>query len=140
MRVYRVGHATKTRNIAGAAFPVGPYNGLSFDQITEELERMIWAHSGPGSENHHPAPHRCPVLRSIASAEVCGFESLEALLDWFQRYIRALDDNQFRIWVYDVPDDLVRVGTFGQAVFVAAEATLLETSSVPLADQQLALF
>ncbi|QDH92130.1 unknown function [Streptomyces phage Dubu] len=141
MRVYRVGHAEKTRVIAGTRFPVGPYNGLDEWDMTDRPSVMIWAHSGLGSDSHHPSPFADPLLGQIAAAEVCGFTSLDALLDWFDTYLGVLDENDFRVWVYDVPDAWVRTGArFGQLVFRAAEAAHVEDFEVPLDDVQLALF
>ncbi|MFE9381760.1 hypothetical protein ACFYMO_00765 [Streptomyces sp. NPDC007025] len=141
MKVFRVGHATKTRDDVGReSFPVGPYNGVDWDEMSEGHEAMVWAHSGWGSESHHPAPFHDAALCSIQPWEVCGFVSLEALLDWFESYLKVLDESQFRVWVYELPDDVVRVGRFGQAVFPTAGAVGVESFRLPLADQQLALF
>lgn len=141
MRVYRVGHEEKTRSIAGTRFPVGPYNGLDYEESTEDLDQMIWAHSGYGSDRHHPSPFADPALAGIRDVEVCGFGSLDALLDWFESWLSALEDNGFRVWVYDVPDASVRVGAaFGQVVFTAADAVPVEDLPVPLGPLQIALF
>jgi hypothetical protein len=147
MRVYRVGHAEKVRRIAAPGhrglvlFPAGPYNGLSAVDGTADLDDMQYAHSCGGSAKHHPAPHEDPALVDIAPYEVCGFTSLDALLDWFDTWLRVLDEADFRVWVYDVPDASVRIGQrFGQLVFIAADAVLVEDFQVPLEDAQLALF
>jgi hypothetical protein len=122
-------------------FPAGPYNGLSSVDGTEGLDDMFWAHSRSGSAAHHPAPHEDVYLSFIADDEVCGFVSQDALLDWFDTWLRVLDEADFRIWVYDVPDASVRVGRdFGQLVFIAADAVLVEDFQIPLEDAQLALF
>lgn len=136
MRVYRVGHAEKVRIIHGAdratLMPAGPYNGLSWRDRTADLDDMSWAHSRSGSAAHHPAPHEDVYLFNIDSAEVCGFVSQDALLDWFDTWLRVLDEAGFRVWVYDVPDASVRVGQrFGQLVFIAADAVLVEDFPVP---------
>lgn len=147
MRVYRVAHAEKVRIIHGAdgavLMPAGPYNGLSSVDGTEGLDDMYFAHSFGGSAKHHPAPHEDPALALVdmAEEEVCGFTSLDALLDWFDTWLQVLDEADFRVWVYDVPDASVRVGQrFGQLVFIAADAVLVEDFQVPLEDAQLALF
>ncbi|MFE4721953.1 hypothetical protein ACFRLW_37250, partial [Streptomyces sp. NPDC056728] len=63
------------------------------------------------------------------------------LLDWFDTWLRVLDEADFRVWVYDVPDASVRLGQrFGQLVFTAADSVPVEDFPVPLADQQLSLF
>jgi hypothetical protein len=145
MRVFRVGHAEKVRIIHGAdgavLMPAGPYNGLSWTDTTAGLDDMQYAHSFNGSAAHHPAPHEDVYLFDIAPYEVCGFTSLDALLDWFDTWLQVLDEADFRVWVYDVPDASVRVGRdFGQLVFIAADAVLVEDFQIPLEDAQLALF
>lgn len=139
MIVYRVAHATRTAFVPGPGdFPAGPYNGLSYRDKTPTLRRMISAHSG--NATHHLGPCWDRFLNGISPNEVCGFDALDSLLDWFERWFLVLNEAGFVVWVYDVPDADVRVGQGGQAVFRADAARLVRTEPLPLTDQQLAFF
>lgn len=137
MRVFRVGHATRTIRVDDVRIPVGPYSDLS---ASDSLRDMVWSHSRPCAELHHPSPDFCPELRYIDLDEVCAFDSMPALLDWFESWHRTLAENGFRIWIYDVPDSAARVGTFGQVVFRPARARLVDVQDFELKDEQLTLF
>ncbi|MCI3271039.1 hypothetical protein [Streptomyces cylindrosporus] len=139
MRVFRVGHREKTFTIADKPFPIGPYNR---DDYNADLNTdMIRAHGGWGSHKHHPTPAADPYLNGVYSWEVCGFSSLGALLDWFETFLQTLDRNGYALWVYDVPDEDVRVGMrCGQLVFEPESAVKVSMSRLPLDPEQLALF
>lgn len=140
MKVYRIGHASFTRVVDNTYIPSGPYNGVPWDELTEDWPEMIFSHSGIGSEDHHPAPHLDPSLAGINQREVCGFDSLAALLNWFSGWHWLLNLNDFRVWEYEVDDSAVRVGAFGQAVFFPSAARCLADYEVPEGDVQLSLF
>jgi hypothetical protein len=75
---------------------------------------MISAHC----DDAHPAPHSpFSGLDFIFDHEHCGFNSREALYDWFATYTGALADGGFMVFIYEVADEYVRVGEFGQVVF-----------------------
>ncbi|WP_223772962.1 hypothetical protein [Streptomyces sp. 135] len=135
MRVFRVGHEEQTRSDVGVTFPVGPYI-VNFP-VTASLRLMGWAHR----DAEHPSPGWDHALCGIGKHEVCGFLDLGDLLTWFASFHSALDENGFRVWVYDVPESAVRFGSCsGQIVFSAADAVHVETFDIPLGDAQLALF
>lgn len=136
MRVYRVAHGTRTSTESGTAFPTGPYTAGA----GKARRVLVCAHSGDGQVAHHPSPQVCPELGYISPDEVCGADSLDSLLDWFSGHLQLLADEGFRVWVYDVPDDMVRVGVHGQALFPPAFAELVSSDPIPASDVQLPLF
>ncbi|WP_030240712.1 MULTISPECIES: hypothetical protein [unclassified Streptomyces] len=131
MRVWRVGH----RSALDSGFPSGPYTakGLT-DAQYGALSGMGWAHS----DMQHPCPYADHRLRGIAKEERCGFDSREALNEWFDGWTEAMSEADFLVWEYDVPDWAVRVGGLGQVVFVAEEA--VEISHHEFTPEQLTLF
>ncbi|QAX94034.1 hypothetical protein SEA_EURATIS_39 [Streptomyces phage Euratis] len=120
MRVWRVGHRTALDN----GFPSGPYTakGLTEDDY-DRLRGMGWSHS----DERHPSPYSDSGLRGIDSSERCGFDSAEALNQWFDEWTEKLAASGFTVWEYEVPDWAVRVGKFGQVVFRADEAVEVST-------------
>lgn len=140
MKVYRIGHADFRRVVDGLSIPSGPYNGVPWDELTDSWVEMVFSHSGSGSEDHHPAPHLDPSLSYIADREVCGFDSLGALLEWFKGWHWLLNLNNFRVWEYEVDDSAVRCGRLGQVVFFPSAAHCLTDYAVPEGDVQLPLF
>ncbi|MGW3674660.1 hypothetical protein [Streptomyces sp. NPDC005166] len=90
------------------------------------------------SRGTHPEPRRDPDLRGIDEHERCGFDSIDALDEWFDGWATALAGCGFVVTVYDVPDWAVRVGRHGQIVFDAAEA--VEVDRYPFKPVQAALF
>lgn len=136
MKVYRVGHLSRTQDIEGVIVPLGPYAGLDWSDVSDAHEEMLYAHSNMS----HPAPRYCPKLRCIATEEICGFDSMESLLNWFERYHSTLTDSGYCVFVYDVDDEIARVGTLGQVVFSVHFAEEVDSFPLPLADTQLAIF
>ncbi|WP_431911681.1 hypothetical protein [Nonomuraea jabiensis] len=128
MLIYRVGHKSQEDGV----MPQGPYCnrwslGLS-EELLEGLHNMAWKHS----DDTHPNPYVDPLLNGIRTAERCGFDSLEALHEWFKGYFELLVECGFLLYAYDVPDGCVRVGMFGQAVFIGSAATQIRVSDFDL--------
>lgn len=141
MRVFRVAHhtITDTAVVGTASFPAGPYCFETDDYGLKDRVRGILRHTQ--WDAHHPAPFEDRALGTIYGYEVCGFVSESALMDWFAGCLKGLDEAGFRLWVYEVPDTDVRVGSkAGQLVFAASEAKPVLTSRFPLDPQQLPLF
>ncbi|MEU8792192.1 hypothetical protein [Streptomyces sp. NPDC048643] len=101
-----------------------------------KLRRMFEAHCAYS----HPSPYADADLRGISSHERCGFDSREALSDWFEGFLPLLVECGFRVYTYDVPDFACRVGRAGQAVFDQYEAKELSVEPFALKPQQIALF
>lgn len=116
MRVWRVAHSTARAD----GFPAGPYshNGV----IPSDASARLWAMADDHSYGTHPSPHADFALGWIDAHERCGFDSRDALNSWFDDWTTALAVSGFCVWEYEVPDDAVRVGRRGQAVFSALEA------------------
>jgi hypothetical protein len=114
MLVYRVAHATEKRY----GFPMGPYNGAV--PVMKDDEKINWAHQ----DDNHPSPRMDGV--SISVDEYCGLASMERLRDWFDGWLGILGAQGFRIFVYEVPENLVKQGR-KQLVFPLAEAKLVRT-------------
>lgn len=122
MRVWRVAHETATdRN----GFPSGPYTsgGLS-DEVSEALNGMRWDHC----DDSHPSPSYDDRLYGIQNEEHCGFATLAALYRWFEHHWRIeLFACGFRVFVYEVPEEYARVGSYMQTLFNRNHATLIHT-------------
>lgn len=136
MRVFRVAHSSLTSQVGTQDVPAGPYATREVRDRCRALAGMHWAH-GDGS---HPSPVWCHILNGIDPSEVCAFDSMESLLNWFADWHRALVTDGFEVFVYDVPDDKVRVGTFGQALFVYSSAVLADRFPIPVENTQLTLW
>lgn len=69
----------------------------------------------------HPGPGADDELRRIEYDEYCGFNSVEALMEWFSpKWRKALEEEGFIVKVYEYAD--ARVGSFGQTLFVKHDA------------------
>ncbi|SFI81088.1 hypothetical protein SAMN05216275_10551 [Streptosporangium canum] len=111
MKVWRVAHKTLTYN----GFPSGPYVSKGIPvEVQEGLARMNQAHT---FDCEHPSPDSDGGLDGIRNHERCGFDSREALDEWFYGFTKDLHDYGFCVYTYDLPDRTVRVGRFGQVVF-----------------------
>jgi hypothetical protein len=98
---------------------------------------MFSAHS----DAYHPSPSWDRELGYIFDHEHCGFNSREALYEWFADYTRVLSECGFRVFVYDVADEYVRVGSLGgQAIFDRCAAIEKSREDLDLAPAQLELF
>lgn len=131
MIVWRVGH----KSALDSGFPSGPYTCTG---LNDEDTSRVWGMASEHSNATHPSPYADPALYGIASFERCGFDSREALNEWFDGWTDALEASGFVVWKYEVPDWAARVGRMGQVVFDAHEA--VEVGSFPWAPEQLTLF
>ena len=116
MLVYRVAHATKKGE---HQFPLGPYQG--YDR-SSELDEINWAHSG---DDDHPTPSS-DGIRGMESTDFCALPSMGWLKKWFSGWFGILSKDDYRIWVYDVPSDAVKLG-YRQLVFDYRRAKLIRT-------------
>ncbi|MFE2245229.1 hypothetical protein [Streptomyces lavendulae] len=137
MLVWRIAHESAEH----ANFPAGPY--ACSDSLppavnqNERLNEMFESHC----DREHPSPYNpASTLGGIARHERCGFDSRESLYQWFANYTEALDDAGFCVFVYDLPDHAVRIGTFGQVVFDKYEAIERKREPLDLSPAQLPLF
>lgn len=111
MLIWRVAHKEHTY----LGFPSGPYFSAGLPlEIVVNTSGMGDAHSW---EPKHPSPSEDPELGWVKADERCGFNSLNALFDWFDGFINLLRENGFVMYMYEVPEKYVRVGKFGQALF-----------------------
>ncbi|MBJ6623613.1 hypothetical protein H4N49_36775 [Streptomyces sp. DHE17-7] len=129
--MWRVGHGTALDQ----GFPTGPYTCRG---LTAEQAAHVWHMSTKHSYGTHPSPYADPALKMIANWERCGFDSADALEEWFSGWFDTLHEAGFRVWVYEVPEWAVRVGRRGQAVFDSGEA--VEIESYEFRPTQLELF
>lgn len=134
MRVWRVAHESTLQR----GFPAGPYNGgVELKDATRDvLSDMYGAHC----DDDHPSPYWDLSLNGIGPSERCGFNSPDALYDWFAGWTAALDECGFRVWTYDVPEWACTVGTRGQVVFTADEAVEVSSEPLNIEPEQLTLF
>lgn len=131
MKVYRVGHSVAL----DVGFPSGPYTCRGVPSA--DVARM-WGMASAHMGGTHPSPYADSLLGGISAAERCAFDSIDALNRWFDGFGDALADAGFEVWTYEVPDWAVRVGRYGQAVFVANEAVEIERHAFK--PEQTALF
>ncbi|MFD7257797.1 hypothetical protein [Streptomyces sp. NPDC059874] len=135
MLVWRVAHESAEYK----GFPSGPYAcGESLPVGTRDrLEDMHYAHCG----SHHPSPFNgYSGLPGITEEQRCGFDSREALYEWFANFTAVLHECGFRVFVYDVPDFAAHVGNFGQTVFDKYEAIERSREDLDLTPAQIPLF
>jgi hypothetical protein len=136
MKVFRVAH----KEAMFDGFPAGPYacNSELPTSSVDALRDMRWDHC----DDAHPSPLLDSTLGGIADWERCGFDSLEALYEWFDGWVERLIAAGFVMWVYEVPPDAVRVGKRGQAVFDKYDAVELDKAplttavQIPLFDEE----
>lgn len=121
LKVWRVAHSVAKFH----DFPSGPYNRHGVSDLVDCTP--LYDMSSDHTTYRHPAPHWDAKLQRIAPHERCGFDSHEALDRWFAGWTGPLAACGFRAWVYEVPDEYVRVGAHGQALFDHARAELIET-------------
>lgn len=111
MYIWRVAHPEHTYQ----GFPSGPYVSAGLTpEIVMNMRPMGDAHNW---EPRHPSPKEDPKLGWVRGDERCGFTTLDDLFGWFEGFTDLLRENGFIVYMYDVPDEYVRVGGFGQALF-----------------------
>jgi hypothetical protein len=122
--IYRVQHATSG---------IGPYNHESPGRRGEKLENMAYSHN----DRDHPAPwhgteFRTDEARKISTHHRFGFESVDAMKEWFRGYRAELRRCGFVLAVYEVsttdPDAF-----YGrhQVAFDPVRAVLVRTEQIP---------
>ncbi|MFE5621703.1 hypothetical protein ACFQ8S_06775 [Streptomyces virginiae] len=135
MLVWRVAH----NEIEHKHFPAGPY--ACWESLPEDVYDALSKMHNAHCDVNHPSPYSYySGLYGIRPEERCGFNSREALYEWFANYTEMLDANGFRVFVYDVPDFAVQVGELGQVVFTAYEAIEKSREDLDLSPSQISLF
>lgn len=122
MIVYRM-----AREQAGAKYPIGPYQWK--DSEGNRIPIMVHM-SDVHSDDYidHPLPQASSIY--MMPEEVCGFNSLEQLTNWFGDWFDELSECGFLLHTYDVLEEYVQE-TPEQVVFDITQATLLDAE--PLA-------
>lgn len=128
MRVFRVEHENFCDYRTGLG--CGPYTGrwkvLDESQIDgrEAVEAVEHAFDvlndvtyGYDTHSSRLIPACDPSLRGIRRTEACGFDTMEALHNWFRWALEPLKGVGYGIREYEVPDDRCRVGRDGQTLF-----------------------
>ncbi|NED36710.1 hypothetical protein [Streptomyces sp. SID8499] len=130
MHVFRVAHSVSKRH--GESYYAGPYSRWVEPALPEGTEKYLINPMGIDHSDfdEHRSPNECPTLRGIRPWEVCGLVSREALNKWFQGWRGLLARYGYRVYVFDVPKEYVRVGENGQCVFEISAATLVRTEEV----------
>jgi len=133
MRVWRVAHRTAVYK----DFPAGPYAGAK--ALPADDAEIVWGLCIDHIGNPHPSPGADPELgHYIAGHEVCGFNSPDALYEWFDRWTGRLSEAGYIVYEYDSDD--ARVGRYGQTVFDRRTAKLVRSYPLDTKPAQLALF
>lgn len=134
MKVWRIAHESATFD----SFPSGPYASPETlpAYVGDSLTPMFSAHC----DRAHPTPYSDRSLRGIDGLERCGFDSREALYEWFDGFTEVLDECGFRLFAYDVDDEHARLGAMGQIVFSRYHARELSRESLHSKPVQLELF
>lgn len=104
MLVYRVEHET---------LRCGPYNFVPLENKVgwgdPRVQAMSTSVFADVTTHGHPTPDRDGI--QIDQENVCGFESIEQLYDWFSdESIHAMRDAGYVLHVYSVPRRSVRRG------------------------------
>lgn len=120
MRVYRVGHPAYTYN---NGIGEGPYNCYQVQSHMDVMRNFAW-------DRHKPnVSADCPGFQY---GMLCGFESIEAYLDWFNRPIEreALGAAGFMLEILEVPREYVVKGAY-QLAFALPAAVLVNRIPLP---------
>ena len=89
-------------------------------------------------DDAHSSPHWDRKLScEFTDAHACGFDSEEALYNWFANWTAVLDAAGFVIRTYQVPDADVHYGENGQVVFLMDSASMLDVLPLNLDPVQL---
>lgn len=87
---------------------VGPYFSRNYKDLVDENGMTMLEYHG-GDYINHPCPPE-DGIRDIEPEEFCGFESMDALNDWFEDWIPILIEAGYKIVTYDVSTSFVRFG------------------------------
>lgn len=127
MIVYRLAHREVVDRRTG--LPCGPYATLEYCDAwadrQDKVRRFFAAQEKLCrlTNNYgHPTPWADPRLNGINPSEVCGFDSLTALMKWFHGCLVDLEEIGFEVQRFNVPGKYVRVGEVGQVVFQVEKA------------------
>lgn len=141
MKVFRLEHGSVTDSRTGLG--CGPYAGSwelrdsveddderreALNEAMEVLHQVTYSEDGASGRLN---PICDPILLRIFPWEICGFNNLGDLYNWFGRALEALERNGFEVRQYEVPDCFARVGHDGQTLFEFAHARRVHNSEEP---------
>ena len=92
--VYRVEHIR---------YRHGPYYA-SYDYMTERSEILAERLNVHCDSDRHPSPCEDGIDSYPYDDYYCGFESLDALFDWFEDWLDELEEYDYHVAVYNVKD------------------------------------
>lgn len=117
VKIYRI------ENASG----VGPYQGTMEMDPCEPRRKMSNAHTG---ESHPSGPEDFPWLYWNGD-EFFGFDSAEAAVVWFDVWLKVLEDDEFSMTEWLVPEFYIQRGDSGRQVVFPKGVSKLVTSYPP---------
>ena len=130
MLVFRVAHTVSKR--VGTDYFAGPYSRWVEPELPDGTEENLISPMGRAHTDYsdHRSPNECPKLQGITFSEVCGLVSHAAVNKWFDGWRGLLTRYGYRVYVFDVPEEFVRVGSNGQCVFKIEKASLVRAEEI----------
>jgi len=119
MYIYRIEHA-ETHD--------GPYGCNTDYSADESLYNMGYKHV---NKTHPNMWLDCmPVGKGFYREDhYCGFDSIERLVDWFDGWFTALENNGFIVAIYSINPSLVDTGNY-QSIFIRDKAERVDCISI----------
>lgn len=97
--IYRVEHYDRRH---------GPYQA-SWEKMNNRCRELADKLDREFKHDQHPPPSSDGIF-NFSKDHYCGFDSLQALFDWFERYLEELQDHDYHVAVFEVEDDDIKHG------------------------------
>jgi hypothetical protein len=108
MIVYRIEHETRDHGPYIIPFVDGDYDN-EYDNEYDDLTGLAYLLVSAHQDEEHPPPN------TIHSNEICGFDSMDALLAWFDGFLADLAEYGYVIRSFQ--GENVRHDSYGQVTF-----------------------
>jgi len=100
LTVYRVEHYDRRH---------GPYQA-SWEKMNNRCRKLADKLDLEFITDQHPPPSLDGII-NFSADYYCGFDSLQALFDWFEKYLKELQEHNYHVAVFEVEDsDTLRGG------------------------------
>jgi|GEM_PF-3695731 len=91
--IYRVEHYDRRH---------GPYEA-SYNEMNKKCKKLAEKLDREFLVEQHPPP-LTDGIRDYSVSHYCGFDSLDALLDWFEEWLEDLEECGYHVAIFEVED------------------------------------
>jgi hypothetical protein len=97
--IYRVEHYDRRH---------GPYEA-SWEKMNRRCQKLADKLGQDCTSDQHPPPRSDGILR-YGAEYYCGFDSIQSLFDWFEKWLKELQEHNYHVAVFEVEDNDTLLG------------------------------